>query len=224
MTATLSGPMLAPGAGGAPKQLMVLLHGYGADGSDLLSLGWQWREPWPDMLFVAPNAPAVCGLGQGFEWFAVDHERREETWRTGPAQAAPVLVNFLMDVWAQTGVGPGETVLAGFSQGAMMALHVGTALDRPLGAIVAFSGAFAPAEGFGSGRFARPPVALVHGDSDTVVDPQASRQAAAALAADGFDVALHISPEAGHGIAPDGLDFATAFLGARLQGNTPKLP
>lgn len=217
MTATLSGPMLAPKSGGAPKQLMVLLHGYGADGRDLISLGYQWGQLWPEMMFVSPNAPAPCGMGgPGFEWFPIDFERPAETRRDGLPMAAPVLVNFLMDVWAQTGIGPGQTVLAGFSQGAMMALHVGTSLDRQLAGIVAFSGAFTPAAGFGEGRFAKPPVALIHGDSDGVVDPALSREAATTLEHAGLDVRLHISPGTAHGIAPDGLDFATEFLVRQL--------
>ena len=216
MTQTLSGPMLPPKAGGAPKRLMVLLHGYGADGQDLISLGYQWRELWLDMLFVSPNAPTVCEMSpSGYQWFSINGPmpiRRIE----GVEAARPVIVNFLMDVWAQTGISPAETVLAGFSQGAMMALHVGTSLDQKLAAIVAFSGAFVPAAGFGSGRFARPPVALIHGDADGVVAPDLSREAATALAADGFDVALHMSPGVAHGIAPDGLDFATSFLAGHL--------
>lgn len=216
MTATLSGPMLPPKSGGVPKQLMVLLHGYGADGQDLISLGWQWRELWPDMLFVAPNAPDVCAQNPaGFQWFPLKTDRiagRVE----GVSNARPVLVNFLIDIWAQTGISPAQTVLAGFSQGAMMSLHVGTSLDQQLAGIVAFSGAFVPADGFGSGRFARPPVALVHGDQDGVVDPELSREAARELLADGYDVTLHMSAGTGHGIAPDGLDFATSFLLASI--------
>ena len=127
-----------------------------------------------------------------------------------------MLVNFLIDLWAQTGIGPAQTVLVGFSQGAMLALHVGTALDQAVAGIVAFSGAFTPSAGFESGRFAKPPVALVHGAADQLVDPAGSRQAAVDLEAAGFDVGLHISPGVGHGIAPDGLEFATSFLIAQF--------
>src|SRR6218665_3805879 len=70
VTVTLSGPMLPPKSGAAARQLMVLLHGYGADGSDLISLGVQWRELWPDMLFVSPNAPEACDMNAaGYQWF-----------------------------------------------------------------------------------------------------------------------------------------------------------
>jgi phospholipase/carboxylesterase len=207
---------MMPSQSGSARQLMVLLHGYGADGQDLISLGYQWRELWPDMLFVAPNAPEACEQNPaGYQWFPLQTDRTIGRI-AGVGNARPVLVNFLIDLWAQTAVSPANTILAGFSQGAMMALHVGTSLDQELAAIVAFSGAFVPAEGFGSGIFARPPVALIHGDMDGTVDPDLSRQASTALAADGFDVTLHLSPGAGHGIAPDGLDFATSFLLARI--------
>ena len=184
MTVTLSGPMMPPKSGTA-KQLMVLLHGYGADGQDLISLGYQWRELWPDMLFVAPNAPEICDMSpSGYQWFPLQTDRTIGRIE-GVGNARPVLVNFLIDLWAQTGISPASTVLVGFSQGAMMALNVATSLDQPVAGIVAFSGAFVPAEGFGSGSFARPPVALIHGDMDGVVDPDLSRQAATSLAADG---------------------------------------
>lgn len=209
---TLSGPMLPPRSGEPPKKLMVLLHGYGADGSDLISLGYQWRELWPEMLFVSPNAPNVCGQNPGgYEWFPLSGDRIAGRIE-GAANARPVLVNFLIDLWAQTGLGAKDTILCGFSQGAMMALHVGTSLDQPVACIVAFSGAFLPDERFGTETYAKPPVALIHGEADGVVDPGLSRAAADELSAAGFDVSLHISIGVGHGIAEDGLEFATEFL------------
>lgn len=212
MTATLSGPMLPPKSGGQPKQLMVILHGYGADGQDLISLGYQWRELWPDMLFVAPNAPDICEQNPaGYQWFPLKVDRIAGRIE-GVASARPVIVNFLIDLWAQTGISPANTVLAGFSQGAMMALHVGLSLPQRLMGIIAFSGAFLPPDGFGSKAFAQPPVCLVHGDMDEVVDPELSADAEVALRLAGFDVSYHVSEDVGHGIAPDGLRFATEFI------------
>ena len=216
MTPTLSGPMLPSKSGGPPKQLMVLLHGYGADGADLIGLGYQWRDLFPDMVFVAPNAPQRCDRNPGgFQWFPLNDDDRVAGRMAGAAAAGPVIVNFLIDLWAQTGLTARETFLCGFSQGAMMALHVGTSLDAELRGVVGFSGAFLPAPGFGTGRFAKPPVALTHGELDQVLEPELSRSAATDLAAAGFDVTLHISPGVGHGIAPDALDSATGFLVAR---------
>lgn len=208
--AKLSGPMLPAKNGGIAKQAVVLLHGYGADGSDLIGLGQHWGPLLPDAFFVAPNAPSPCaGNPFGFEWFPLAVDRIAGRI-DGAKTAAPVIVEFLTDLWAQTGLTPADTYLVGFSQGAMMALHVGTALPQPLRGIVSFSGAFVPADNFPTADKA--PVALIHGDLDQVVDPDLSRQAATELAAAGYDVSLHISAGVAHGIAPDGLDFATSFM------------
>lgn len=212
----LNGPLLPPRSGRPATQAVILLHGYGADGSDLISLGQHWGQMLPDALFLAPNAPEPCaGSPFGFQWFPLNVDRIASRIE-GAKNAAPMIREFLADLWAQTGIAPEHTILGGFSQGAMMALHVGTALEQELAGIIAFSGAFVPADGFGGEGLARPPVALIHGELDQVVDPDLSRQAATELSASGFEVSLHISPNTAHGIAPDGLDFATSFLRARL--------
>lgn len=212
----LNGPLLAPRSGRPATQAVILLHGYGADGSDLISLGQHWGQMLPDALFLAPNAPEPCaGSPFGFQWFPLNVDRIAGRIE-GAKNAAPVIREFLADLWAQTGISPGRTILGGFSQGAMMSLHVGTSLEEELAGIIAFSGAFVPAEGFGGETLAKPPVTLIHGELDQVVDPGLSKQAATELSASGFEVSLHISPNTAHGIAPDGLDFATSFLMARL--------
>lgn len=201
--------MLPPKSGQAAKQVMVLLHGYGADGSDLIGLGGEWRDRFPDMLFVSPNAPWPCGRNPGgFEWFPVNDPPIEGFRREGADRARPVIVNFLIDLWAQTGLAARDTVLCGFSQGAMMALHTGLSLDHEVRAIIAFSGALIPPPE----PWSKPPVALIHGDLDGVVPVQLSRDAEVALRAAGIDVRLHIERDMSHGIAPDGLGFAGAFL------------
>ncbi len=214
----LSGPMLPPASGGAPQQAVVLLHGYGSDGNDLIGLAPHWQGLLPDAVFLSPNGPDQCRqLASGFQWFDVSFEGdRLAKRQLGVMQARPVLVEFLEDLWAQTGIAPQDTILAGFSQGAMMALHVGLSLDHPLMGIVGFSGAFLPPEGFGTAPLARSPVCLVHGDMDNVVDPQHSADADAALRQAGYGVSYHVSPGVAHGIAPDGLAFASDFI-ARIS-------
>ena len=214
----LSGPMLPPASGEAPKQAVVLLHGYGSDGNDLIGLAPHWQGLLPDAVFVSPNGPDQCRqLASGFQWFEVSFEGdRLAKRQLGVMQARPVLIEFLEDLWDQTGIAPQDTILAGFSQGAMMALHVGLSLDRPLMGIIGFSGAFLPPEGFGTAPLARSPVCLVHGDMDGVVDPQHSADADAALRQAGYDVSYHVSTGVAHGIAPDGLAFAGDFI-ARIS-------
>jgi phospholipase/carboxylesterase len=142
MTAALSGPALPPRSGGPARQVMVLLHGYGADGSDLIGLGAEWRDAWPDMLFVSPDAPWPCARNPaGREWFPLSDRPIEDFRRGGADRARPVIVDFLLDLWSQTGLDARDTVLCGFSQGAMMALHIALALARPVRGVISFSGA-----------------------------------------------------------------------------------
>ncbi|MCP8882625.1 phospholipase [Devosia sp. XJ19-1] len=210
----LSGPMLPPATGQAPDAAVVLLHGYGSDGNDLIGLAPHWQQALPGALFVSPNAPEPLGMG-GYQWFAIDWSGdRLASRQTGVTGTRPVLVDFLNDLWSQTGLTPDRTILAGFSQGAMMALHVGTSLPagQRLMGIIGFSGAFLPPEGFGGSGLAKPPICLVHGDMDDVVDPNLSAEANTALGDAGYDVRFHLSRGVAHGIAPDGLAFATSFI------------
>jgi len=210
----LSGPMLPPTSGSVPHQAVVLLHGYGSDGSDLISLAPQWQPLLPNAVFVSPNAPEPSRhLAYGFQWFDIAFEGDRLAQRQeGVRQARPILIGFLQDLWDQTDVTPERTLLAGFSQGAMMVLHVGLSLEQRLMGIIGFSGAFLPPEGFGTKPLGKPPVCLVHGDMDQVVDPQHSADADVFLRQAGYNVSYHVSKGAGHGIAPDGLAFATQFI------------
>ncbi|WP_417583706.1 alpha/beta hydrolase [Pelagibacterium sp.] len=209
----LSGPMLTP-TSGPEKSLVVLLHGYGSDGRDLIALGQFWRDSFPDTMFVAPNAPHVCGGNPfGYEWFPLDLERDRTLSRlTGAETAHPIIDGFLADLWAQTGLGPADTILVGFSQGAMMALYTGLRLAEPLKGIVAFSGLIVAPEKLGAEIASKPPVLLIHGDMDDVVPVMGSEAALPKLIDLGVDAGLHISQGSGHTIAQDGLDAATAFL------------
>ena len=208
----LSGPLLPPRNGGAPTHAVVLLHGYGSDGNDLIGLGGYWRDLLPGAVFVAPNAPEPCRDNPaGYQWFPVEFGRPDFRF-DGAAHAAPVIREFLGELWRQTGLGPEHTILGGFSQGAMMALNVGLQLDRALLGILAFSGALIAPPGFADSTRPRPPICLVHGDRDQVVDPDLSAQAAAVLGGMGYDVRFHIEPDSGHTITEDGLAFASAFI------------
>lgn len=216
MSEQLSGPMLPPREGEA-QQLVVLLHGYGSDGQDLISLAPYLQDLLPHAAFVAPNAPNACAINPaGFEWFPLDLDR-EISRLEGIDSTRPVIRSFLTELWNGSGLGPGDTILGGFSQGAMIALDSGLRLDEPLKAILSFSGGIVSPETIGTEIKSKPPVCLVHGEIDDVVPPSMSVQGEKALKEAGVGVQLHLSPGVGHSISPDGLNFARGFLGAMMQ-------
>lgn len=211
MMALLNGPRLPPQRGKATA-LVVLLHGYGADGNDLIGLAPHWQKLLPGAAFVAPNAPDRVPGAQGFQWFPILRLDPHEA-RNGVALAAPRIGEFLEAELARLAL-PGERlILAGFSQGAMLALHLG--LRRPSAAIVGFSGLLAdapPAEGL------KPPVLLTHGGADTVIPAGAMFAAATSLGKAGVGIQWHLTPEMGHGIDEKGLSLAGNFLALALAG------
>jgi len=208
---TLTGPMVAPEDGKIDK-IVVLLHGYGSDGNDLIALTQYLQPEMPNALFVAPNAPEACDINpQGYQWFPLDLDR-ELSRLDGTVRARPVIMRLLEDIWAQTGLGPDQTLLIGFSQGAMMALDVGLRLDpAPIG-VISFSGALVAPETLAEELGGTPPVALVHGTVDDVVPAESAQIADAHLKQMGIATALKLDHGAGHTITPDGLGFAIAFL------------
>ncbi|VAW20596.1 Phospholipase/carboxylesterase family protein [hydrothermal vent metagenome] len=223
MSTKLSGPMIAP-EGGKPDRLVVLLHGYGSDGNDMISLAEFWQKDMENALFVAPNAPEKCTINpMGYQWFALDTDR-DMSRLNGSEKARAVLDEFLADLWRQTGLGPADTLVIGFSQGAMMALDVGLRLKETLLGIVAFSGALIDEENLPSAIKSRPPVCLVHGDSDDVVPAKLSEKAAQILDDLGVGVAIFIEPGVGHTISMSGLGFCLAFVRQILNAPQQEAP
>jgi phospholipase/carboxylesterase len=214
--ADLDGPRLEPRSGTA-KQLIVFLHGYGADGNDLIDIGRAWQSLLPDAAFVSPHAPNACGQAPvGREWFALTFRDHNERW-IGVNQAAPVLNAFLDAELARRKLPPSALALVGFSQGTMMALHVGLRRAVAPKAIVGYSGILVTPEDLDPNQYAaeiksRPPVLLVHGDQDELIPVQALLQAAQGLASLEIPVEWHISPGIGHGIDPEGLRHGGEFL------------
>jgi len=208
-------------ASGETRSIVVFLHGYGANGADLLGLADPLSEHLPDTVFVAPDAPEACaGAPFGFQWFPIpwiDGSSEEESMR-GMAQAVEDLNAFLDALMVDEDVLPEQVVLFGFSQGSMMALHVAPRREDEIAGIVAFSGRLLAPETLADEALVRPPVLLVHGDADDVVPPQSLPQAAEALQEAGWkDVFAHIMKGTGHGIAPDGLSVALAFMRDKLN-------
>ena len=222
MPAELTGPRLDPESAPA-KRLVVFLHGYGADGNDLIELGRQWRKLLPDAAFVSPHAPERCaGAPTGRQWFSLnvlapDDARGEaERWR-GVVAARPALDAFLDAELARFGLDDSRLALVGFSQGSMMALHVGLRRRRAPAAIIAYSGMLVGPDKLGEAkaRNARgepPPILLVHGDQDPMLPVDAMFIAANQLAEAGIPCQWHLSFGVGHGIDGGGLRHGGLFL------------
>src|SRR5690242_14443060 len=201
----LSGPSLPPAAGGPPRHLVILLHGLGADGADLISLGQHWARLLPHAAFVAPNAPYPCDMAPyGYQWFSLQ-DRNPARILAGVQAAAPMLDAFIDRALAEHGLTDKDLGLVGFSQGAMTGLYVASRRKAPCAAVVGYSGALVGADLLASQATARPPVLLVHGDADPIVPFQALGAAEAGLKAAGFDVTAVERPGLGHGIDPEGL-------------------
>lgn len=218
----LEGPSYGPQNGDAPGHLVILLHGYGADGNDLIGLAPVLAPLMPDVVFHAPNAPYPCaGSPFGFEWFPVS--RLDPALAlAGVRSAAPFVDAFLDDKMAENGLDESKTCLVGFSQGTMMALHVGLRRPRPLAGIVGFSGMLAGPEILQDEIRSRPPVLLTHGDSDELLPSILTEQAAAALQQNGLTVAMHIAEGVGHGINETALSYAARFLLEAFELPLPK--
>jgi len=205
---------------GETRSVVVFLHGYGANGADLLGLADPLAEHMPDTLFVAPDAPESCaGVPFGFQWFPIpwiDGSSQEESER-GMARAVEDLNAFLDALMVDEDVLPEQVVLFGFSQGTMMSLHVAPRREDEIGGIVAFSGRLLAPDLLAEETLSRPPVLLVHGDADEVVPVQSLPEAAEALQKAGWkEVYAHVMKGTGHGIAPDGLSVALAFMRDKL--------
>ena len=220
MTRVLNAGRKAP-LSGDTRSIVVFVHGYGANGADLLGLADPLGEHLPDTLFVAPDAPEnIPGMPGGYQWFPIpwlDGSSEEEAER-GIMAAADDLNAFLDALMVDEDVLPEQVVLFGFSQGTMMSLHVAPRREDPVAGIVAFSGRLLSPETLKDEVVSRMPVLLVHGDADDMVPPQSLPQAAEALQEAGFkEVYAHIMKGTGHGIAPDGLSVALAFMRDKLN-------
>ncbi len=218
----IDGPRLAPQSGIA-KQLVVFLHGYGADGNDLIGIGKQWAPLLPDAVFVSPHAPAPCAQSpMGREWFGLTFRDPNETW-DGVVKARPALDAFLDAELKRHGLSDDRMALVGFSQGTMMALHTGLRRKHAPAAIVGYSGMMAGVEHLKAEATVKPPVLLIHGDQDEVIPVQALFQAAQTLGDADIPAEWHISAGIGHGIDGDGLMHGVSFMAKAFSHSSKSL-
>lgn len=200
---------------GTARSIVVFVHGYGADGADLLGLADVLAPHLPDTIFYAPDAPQACtGNPFGYQWFPIPwlDGSTEAAAAAGLAVASDMLNAFLDACLAEADLTDADLALVGFSQGAMISLHVAPRRDRAIAAVVAISGRLLEPDALAGAVRVKPPVLLIHGDEDAVVPFVSMKAAGDVLVANGFDTFGHVMRGTGHGIANDGLEAALGFL------------
>lgn len=212
----ISGPAVQPRSGKDPKQLVILLHGWGADGPNLIDLAEPFSEVLPDAQFFSPNAPYVCEANPyGYQWFSL-MDRQPQHMLEGVRGAADILNHFIDHLLEEFGLSNDKLALVGFSQGTMLALHVAMRRAPVIAGVVGFSGALIAPDVLSKEINARPPVALIHGEADDVVPYKSMQMAVEGLKGHGVTVEAHSRPFIGHSIDMEGLKVAAEFLKKRL--------
>ena len=216
MSPIVNGKSLKPRSGADPQQIVVLLHGYGSSGADMIALAPHWQDALPDALFLAPHAPQRCGMmGAGYQWWGLSGFA-PSVLAAGAAAAAPAIAAFIDRKLAQYGLTEAELALVGFSQGTMMALHVGLRRSRAVAAVVGYSGMLTSTAELTHKDFPKPPVLLVHGSADPVVPVAALHMAESELRRLGVPVTTHVSFGVPHSVDPVGLRLGRDFVAKAL--------
>ena len=216
MSKIVNGKSLQPLSGEKPRQIILLLHGYGSNGADLISLGTQWQQALPNALFLAPNAPLSLGLGAGYQWWPLT-DINPTALAVGAASAAVAVDAFIDKKLAQYSLTEAKLAIVGFSQGTMLALHVGLRRKRQLAGIVGYSGMLTGAAELSHQLASKPPVLLVHGSADPVVPVAAMHTAKSELQSLGLEVTTHVSQGLGHSVDQIGLQLGGEFVAKVLN-------
>ena len=215
----LAGPALPPASGQPPRQVVLLLHGVGADGNDLIGLAPFFQQVLPEAAFLSPHAPQPFDMAPfGHQWFSLGDFSPESRLR-GTRAAAPILDHYIDHLLAIFGLKEENMALIGFFQGTMMALYVELRRARPLAGVIGYSGMLVGSEFLAAEVRSRPPVLLVHGEADGIVPVQSLDQAKTALVRNKVPVRAHARPGLAHGIDEEGIRLGQEFLKEILGKN-----
>ncbi len=196
---------------GEIENLVIMLHGYGADKNDLIGLSSHLEYGLPNTAFVSPDAIQPCEMGVGRQWFSMGNMDKTKIY-DGLKNAYPYIDEFIKQQIKRFNVSPDKVALLGFSQGTMLSLHIASRQIEQFACVVGFSGMLVGSDSLADECKTKPPICLIHGDADEVVDVEFSKLARDCLVENNFVVENLICSGLGHGIDNDGLLFATTFL------------
>ena len=200
---------------GKSDSLVVFLHGYGADGADLLNLADSLKIHLPNTIFMSPDAPNKSTMNPfGYEWFPIPRLDGSslENAKKGRDEATKELNLFLNEIKENTGIPFERIFLFGFSQGCMMSLHLAPRKNEKIAGVIGIAGMLMQPELLEKEAVQKPPILLVHGDEDDVVPYEELNIAADTLVKANFEVYMLTSKGAGHSITEDGLRAALQFI------------
>lgn len=210
-----------PLSGGVAKNMVIMLHGLGADGRDLMGLVPELEDDLPDTVFIAPDAPAPCDMApMGYQWFSLQ-SWTPESMLAGARDALPALEAFITNQLQTHNIMAGKLALLGFSQGTMMSLYAAPRLKSKIAGVVGFSGAMVGGFELMGKDHHKMPVLLVHGEADMVVPVSAYTMARENLESLEFPLEGFTVPGLAHSIDEAGLAAARKFLARVLGGNKP---
>ena len=213
----ISGPIIEPSSGNSPKQMIIFVHGYGADGNDLIGLANYFQSTLPEAIFLSPHAPEACSMNpSGYQWFDLTSTDPAVLW-SKILVAADHLNEFIDSKLLEYNIAEENLALIGFSQGTMMSLHVSLRRKNTMAAVLGFSGRLIGADLLKDDLISKPSIYLIHGDQDPMVPYQDSLTAEKVLKEYSVDIKTHISEHTQHSIAEDGLRIGVDFLASKLK-------
>lgn len=213
----ISGPIIEPSSGNSPKQMIIFVHGYGADGNDLIGLANYFQSTLPEAIFLSPHAPEACSMNpSGYQWFDLTSTDPAVLW-SKILVAADHLNEFIDSKLLEYNIAEENLALIGFSQGTMMSLHVSLRRKYTMAAVLGYSGRLIGADLLKDDLISKPSIYLIHGDQDPMVPYQESLTAEKVLKEYSIDIKTHISEHTQHSIAEDGLRIGVDFLASKLK-------
>ena len=213
----ISRPIIEPSSENPPKQMIIFVHGYGADGNDLIGLANYFQSTLPEAIFLSPHAPEACSMNpSGYQWFDLTSTDPAVLW-SKILVAADHLNEFIDSKLLEYNIAEENLALIGFSQGTMMSLHVSLRRKNTMAAVLGYSGRLIGADLLKDDLISKPSIYLIHGDQDPMVPYQDSLTAEKVLKEYSIDIKTHISKHTQHSIAEDGLRIGVDFLASKLK-------